>query len=103
MDAMISKILEIEARACGLVREAEERKLDISGIIEEEKKRLLKSNMEQAKQRLEKERAEILKSAEEESETHLARSAEKVKSMDAFRSEHFDEWVQTLYERITAV
>ena len=103
MDAIISRILEMEKRAREIVHEQEERQLDISGIIEEEKEALRKSAMETAKKRIESDRASLLRTAEEEAAQHLARAEEKVKSLDAYSEEHFDEWVQRLYERLTAV
>lgn len=102
MDAIISRILEMEKQARGIVRDAEERQLDISGIIEEQKKALLSAEMESAEKRLESERASLLQAAEKEAAQHLARAEEKVKSLDAYSEAHFDEWVRCLYERLTA-
>lgn len=99
MDAIISKILEIDARAWELVREAEERKLDIAGIIEDEKENLHTTETEQAKQKLELERSKIIDAAKEEAEAHKARSEEKVALMEKYRGEHFDQWVEELYRR----
>lgn len=92
----------MEKRAGEIVHDAEERQLDISGIIEEEKEALLHSTMEAAKKRIESDRASLLRAAEEDAAQHLARAEEKIKSLDTYSEEHFDEWVQRLYERLTA-
>ena len=100
MDAIISKILEIEKRACEIVREAEERKLDIAGIIEDEKQVLLQSSMQQTEQKIEAEHLKIIKNAEAEAKQHAVRAEEKIAVMNGYRESHLDEWVKTLYERI---
>ncbi len=100
MDAIISKILEIESRACEIIHEAEERKLDIAAIIEDEKQELMQTSMEQANQKLEAERTKILNRADEEAKQHLAGAEKKIATMNEYREAHFDEWVNTLYEKV---
>ena len=100
LDSIISKILEIDARACEIVREAEERKLDIAGIIEDEKEAFHASEIEQAEKKLEAERVKIISAADKEAKEHIARSEEKIALMEKYRGEHFDTWVEELYGRI---
>ena len=100
LDSIISKILEIDARACEIVREAEERKLDIAGIIEDEKEAFHASEIEQAEKKLEAERVKIINAADKEAKEHIARSEEKIALMEKYRGEHFDTWVEELYGRI---
>ncbi len=100
MDAIMTKILEIERHSREIVQEAEERRDRIDGIIAEEKEKLRQSLIQREERSLVREREEILRKAQEDAKENMTRARSKMEAMERFEKTKREEWIQELYTRI---
>ena len=101
MDAIITKILEIDHRARDIVKEAEHQFSDSDEIIAAEKEKL---HQQIVKENIEKQAAEkesLILKAKKEAERHAETSARRIAEMEAQSAANKDAWVDELYRRIT--
>lgn len=101
MDAIIAKILEIDHNAKDIIRDAETKKSDSDDIIASEKDRLKKQIVEENAHRTASVKQSMISKAQQEARLHEEYSAEKIAQMEARAAEYTDQWVNTLYKRIT--
>lgn len=101
MDAIIAKILEIDHNARDIIRDAETKNSDSDDIIASEKDRLKKQIVEENAHRTASVRQNMISKAQQEARLHEEHSAEKIAQMEARAAEYTDQWVDTLYKRIT--
>lgn len=101
MDAIIAKILEIDHNARDIIRDAETKQSDSDDIIASEKDRLKKQIVEESAHRTDSVRQNLISKAQQEARLHEEHSAEKIAQMETRAEEYTDQWVDTLYKRIT--
>ena len=103
MDAIITKILEIDHRARDIVKEAEHQFSDGDEIIAAEKEKLHQQIMQEGVEKLAAAKESLLSKAKKEAETHAENSARRIAEMEAQFNAEKEAWVEELYRRITEI
>ena len=101
MDAIITKILEIDHRARDIVKEAENQFSDSDEIIAAEKEKLHQQIVKENIEKLAAEKESLISKAKKEAERHAETSARRIAEMEAQSAANKDAWVDELYRRIT--
>lgn len=101
MDAIITKILEIDHRARDIVKEAEHQFSDSDEIIAAEKEKLHRQIVDESIAKLAAEKEFLISKAKKEAEAHAETSARRIAEMEAQSAANRDAWVAELYRRIT--
>lgn len=100
LDAIMTKILEMEQHARDIVRDAEQQRDGMEEIIAAEKAQLRQSLIQREEGDLAREREEILQKAQAEAFEHRNRTEQKVQAMEQFQESKQEEWIEELYKRI---
>ncbi len=100
MDAIITKIFEIEYRSRDIMREAEEKRDGLDEMIVKSKEQLRQTIETREQKHLESERNQVLNKADADAKAHLQHAQSKIEAMERFEKTKRAEWIEALYQRI---
>ena len=100
MDAIISKILEIEHRSCQIIKEAEDKRDALDSILEAKQEEIRQAIFAEGAKQLENDKILYLNKAKKEAYFHEKYAKEKITALEDFQQKHREEWLAKLYNRI---
>jgi len=100
MDAVITKIFELENKAQSIVKDAEKKRATINDEVRKSSLAIKKEIMDKMRLELEGEKKSQTNTARERAVVHRSKVEMELVAIDQYYSVHKEQWLETLSKRI---